>query len=60
MVRYSTLPMRSYIRMAYRVNDYQVLGPDWLADRELRYRRETAGGRHARATPGDDSIPARG
>jgi uncharacterized protein (TIGR03435 family) len=31
MVRYSTLPMRSYIRMAYRVNDYQVLGPDWLA-----------------------------
>ena len=31
MVRYSTLPMRSYIRMAYRVSDYQVLGPDWLA-----------------------------
>ena len=31
MVRYSTLPMKSYIRMAYRVNDYQVLGPDWLA-----------------------------
>jgi uncharacterized protein (TIGR03435 family) len=30
MVRYNTLPMRSYIRMAYRVNDYQVLGPDWL------------------------------
>jgi uncharacterized protein (TIGR03435 family) len=23
--------MKSYIRMAYRVNDYQVLGPDWLA-----------------------------
>jgi uncharacterized protein (TIGR03435 family) len=31
MVRCSSLPMRSYIRMAYRVNDYQVLGPDWLA-----------------------------
>jgi uncharacterized protein (TIGR03435 family) len=31
MVRYSSLPMKSYIRMAYRVNDYQVLGPDWLA-----------------------------
>jgi uncharacterized protein (TIGR03435 family) len=31
MVRYSSLPMRSYIRMAYRVSDYQVLGPDWLA-----------------------------
>ena len=31
MVRFSSLPMRSYIRMAYRVNDYQVLGPDWLA-----------------------------
>jgi uncharacterized protein (TIGR03435 family) len=30
MVRCSSLPMRSYIRMAYRVNDYQVLGPDWL------------------------------
>jgi uncharacterized protein (TIGR03435 family) len=31
MVRCRSLPMRSYIRMAYRVNDYQVLGPDWLA-----------------------------
>jgi uncharacterized protein (TIGR03435 family) len=31
MVRCSSLPMKSYIRMAYRVNDYQVLGPDWLA-----------------------------
>jgi uncharacterized protein (TIGR03435 family) len=31
MVRCSALPMKSYIRMAYRVNDYQVLGPDWLA-----------------------------
>jgi uncharacterized protein (TIGR03435 family) len=31
MVRYTSLPMKSYIRMAYRVNDYQVLGPDWLA-----------------------------
>ncbi|MGA2771071.1 MAG: TIGR03435 family protein [Bryobacteraceae bacterium] len=31
MVRYGSLPMKSYIRMAYRVNDYQVLGPDWLA-----------------------------
>ena len=30
MVRYSYLPMRSYIRMAYGVKDYQVLGPDWL------------------------------
>jgi uncharacterized protein (TIGR03435 family) len=31
MIRCSSLPMRSYIRMAYHVNDYQVLGPDWLA-----------------------------
>jgi uncharacterized protein (TIGR03435 family) len=31
MVRYSYLPMRTYIRMAYRVKDHQVLGPDWLA-----------------------------
>jgi len=31
MVRYTSLPMKSYIRMAYRVNDYQVSGPDWLA-----------------------------
>lgn len=30
MVRCSSLPMRSYIRLAYRVNDYQVIGPDWL------------------------------
>ncbi len=31
MVRCSYLPMKSYIRIAYRVNEYQVLGPDWLA-----------------------------
>lgn len=31
MVRCSYLPVKSYIRMAYRVKDYQVLGPDWLA-----------------------------
>jgi uncharacterized protein (TIGR03435 family) len=31
MVRYTYLPMRTYIRMAYGVKDYQVLGPDWLA-----------------------------
>jgi uncharacterized protein (TIGR03435 family) len=30
MVRYSSLPMRSLIRLAYRVNEYQVIGPDWL------------------------------
>src|SRR5271157_5931574 len=31
MVRCNYLPMKSYIRMAYRVKDYQVLGPDWMA-----------------------------
>jgi uncharacterized protein (TIGR03435 family) len=30
MVRFTYLPMSSYIRMAYRVKDHQVLGPDWL------------------------------
>jgi uncharacterized protein (TIGR03435 family) len=31
MVRCSFLSLKEYIRMAYQVKDYQVLGPEWLA-----------------------------
>src|SRR5215831_15057014 len=27
----SALSLKDYIRIAYRVKDYQVVGPDWLA-----------------------------
>jgi uncharacterized protein (TIGR03435 family) len=31
LVRCSYLSLKEYIRLAYQVKDYQVLGPDWMA-----------------------------
>jgi uncharacterized protein (TIGR03435 family) len=30
-VRYALLSLRDYVRMAYKVKDYQIDGPDWMA-----------------------------
>jgi uncharacterized protein (TIGR03435 family) len=32
-VHFSYLSLKDYIRMAYRVKEYQVVGPDWLSER---------------------------
>jgi len=31
-VRYSSLPLREYVRTAFQVKEYQISGPDWMKD----------------------------
>ncbi len=34
-VRFASLPLQTYIQMAYRLKSYQVAGPDWLSSQRF-------------------------
>jgi uncharacterized protein (TIGR03435 family) len=51
MLRYTNVSLKDCIRVAYRIKDFQVLGPDWLPDARFDITAKFPGG----AT--EDQVP---
>ena len=58
MLRYNNVSLKDCIRVAYRVKDFQVQGPDWLGSARFDIVAKLPDGASSGSDSGDAAVPS--